>query len=139
MKTAWSHIGVMLLCICVTLYGVASNADVTMGVGTTEMVICADGGEKTIAVDAAGNPVSPTSACCDCAACNMPTTVFLDVATQFSAAPSQFCKLTVAAAHQTLASIIIAQPQARGPPSASNDIGVRTMLRCGQVNKDTTV
>lgn len=110
-----------------------------MGVGITEMVICAEGGAKTISVDADGNPVSPNARCCDCLTCNAPTTAFLDEASHFNAAPSQFCKLTVATAHQTLAPIIIAQPQARGPPLASKENGVRTMPRCGLVNKDATV
>lgn len=139
MKTAWTHIGVILLCICVTLYGAALNAGVSMGSNVTEMVICAEGGAKTISVDADGNPATPASRCCDCVACNAPTTVFLGGFTHYSAAPSQFCKLTVAAQHQTPAPLIIARPQARGPPSATHVSGVRTMLRCGLVCKDTTV
>jgi hypothetical protein len=129
----------MLLCVCVTLYGATLNAGVTMGAGVTEMVICAEGGAKTISVDADGNPVSPNARCCDCLTCNAPTTAFLDEATQFNATPSQFCDLTVVVAHQTLASILIAQPQARGPPLASTDNGVRAMPRCGRVTQDTTV
>jgi hypothetical protein len=139
MKTAWSHIGVLLLCISVALFGAASNAGMVSDASGTEMVICADGGPKTITVDTDGNPVSPAPRCCDCVTCNVPTTAFLGTSTHFNAAPSQFRKLTVAAAHQTLAPIIIAQPQARGPPLASKKTGVRTMPCCGLVNKDATV
>ena len=48
MKTMWSHIGAILLCVCVGLYSGALNAGAPMGSGLTEMVICADGGAKTI-------------------------------------------------------------------------------------------
>ena len=139
MKTVWSHIGVLLLCISVALFGAASNAGMVSDASGIEMVICADGGPKTITMDAEGNPVSPAPRCCDCVTCNVPTPVFLASSAQFNAAPSQFRKLTVAAAHQTLAPILIAQPQARGPPLASKKNGVRTMPRCGLVNKDATV
>lgn len=139
MKTALSHIGVVLLCLCVTLYGATLSAGVPLGSGLTEMVICSDGGAKTISVDADGNPVSPASRCCDCLTCNAPTTAFLGDSVQFDLGQSQFCKLTVADTHQTSAFLIIAQPQARGPPLAPYVNGVRTMLRCGLVTKDTTV
>ncbi|WP_156209356.1 hypothetical protein [Pseudorhodobacter wandonensis] len=139
MKTMWSHIGAILLCVCVSLYSGALNAAAPMGSGLMEMVICADGGAKTITVDANGQPVSPSAACCDCLVCNAPTTVFPSAAFEFGVAPSQFSKLTVLALHQTPAPIIISRPQARGPPPASNVYGVRTAPRCGLATKDTTV
>lgn len=139
MKTAWSQIGVLLLCLCVSLYGGALTAGTTTAFGTTDMVICSDDGPKTITIDASGNPVESNLVCCNCLTCNVPTTAFLGDGFEFRAAPGQFSKLTILTKHTIAAPSIIARPQARGPPPANLENGVRAMPSCGLVFKDTTV
>lgn len=138
MKAIWSHIGVMLLCFCVTLYGAASNAAMSMGPGLTVMVICSDDGAKTITLDATGAPISPASQCCDCLSCIAPSAADMNAVFEVQPAPSHFSKLALSDTHQNPAPTLISRPQARGPPPANLN-GVRTAPGCGLVFKDTIV
>jgi hypothetical protein len=138
MKTVWPYIEALLLSLCIMLYGMVSDAGANSGAGAFEMVICSGSGPVTVVMDANGKPVKSPSPCCDCLTCTAPTTAFLAGAVQFDLAQSQFCTVTVVDTHQTPAPLIIAQPQARGPPLAPSVNGVRTMLRCGRVTKDAT-
>ena len=134
MKTAWSHIGAVLLCLCVSLYGAASDAGTRMG--TMEMVICADGGPVTIVVDANGTPVSPSAPCCDCLSCAIPTPMMMVDGFTRSTAPAQFRKLKMLASDTIPSPLYITIPQARGPPSATQQNGLHAMPGCGLVFKD---
>jgi hypothetical protein len=111
MKTVWPYIEALLLSLCIMLYGMVSDAGANSGAGAFEMVICSGSGPVTVVMDANGKPVKSPSPC---------------------------CTVTVVDTHQTPAPLIIAQPQARGPPLAPSVNGVRTMLRCGRVTKDAT-
>ena len=142
MKAILSLFGVLSLCISVALFGVAANAGSGMAYGTVEMVICSGAGTVTITLDANGAPVpadAPMAACCDCQFCN--TTCDFDLHTAFHAAATsdRFTKVTVLAQHQMPAPLMIARPQARGPPPEMHKIGSFAVLCCGLVFKDTTV
>lgn len=138
MKSALSSLGVVLLCLCVALYGAASSAGTTTDIGISEMVICSTDGPQTIAIDADGNPVTPTARCCECLACNAPMVAFVSDAFHHRAVPNQYCKQTIAATDQVPAPIVNARPQARAPPRADTFKGARAVLSCGLVCKGTT-
>ncbi|MGO4910409.1 hypothetical protein ACEN2J_19045 [Pseudorhodobacter sp. W20_MBD10_FR17] len=137
MKTVWSHIESLLLCICIMLYGMASDAGTNMGVGAFEMVICSGDGPISVVIDANGNPVTPDRKCCDCLTCGTPTTALATGAFRLCAAPARFSKLVISITDQTPTSPHATQPQARGPPSAIRKNGVSAMPGCGSVYKDT--
>ena len=71
MRLVLSHIGLALLCVCLSFYAVVATA----GMQGTAMVICADGGAETIYVDVNGTPIEPGTDCCSCLDCNVPNFV----------------------------------------------------------------
>jgi hypothetical protein len=137
MKTILSNIEALLLCICVMLYGMASDAGTNTGVGTFEMVICSGDGPVSVVVDANGNPVPSDSKCCDCLTCGTPTAALATDAFQLSASPARFSNLVISITDQIPTPPHTTRPQARGPPSATRKNGVSAMLGCGSAFKDT--
>ena len=137
MKTVWSQIRALLLCICIMLYGVVSDAGTKMGIGTFEMVICSGGGAVSVVIDTNGNPVTPTPPCCDCLTCGTSTTALAMDVFQLCAAPARFSKLVISVADQIPTPPFNTRPQARGPPTATRKNGASAMPGCGLVCKDT--
>lgn len=137
MKTLWIHIKTLLLCLCITLYGVGSDAGTFTGRGTFEMVICSGDGPVTVVMDANGNPVTPAAKCCDCLTCGAPTPALATGAFRYSAAPARFSKLVISITDQIATPPHTIRPQARGPPSATRTRGASAMPGCGLVFKDT--
>lgn len=67
-----------LLTMIALILGQAAEAFPRHGsVGLTEMVICADGAERTIRVDASGTPVENTADCAKCPDCLSPALAVL--------------------------------------------------------------
>ena len=137
MKTAWPHIEALLLCICIMLYGMASDAGTNMGVGAFEMVICSGDGPISVVIDSNGNPVPSDSKCCDCLTCGTPIAALATGAFQLSASPARFSNFVISITDQIPTPPHTTRPQALGPPSATRKNGVSAMLGCGSVFKDT--
>ncbi|WP_022702912.1 hypothetical protein [Pseudorhodobacter ferrugineus] len=139
MKIAWSHFGIILLGLCLTLYSGVSSAAAGMPGGTIEMVICSDSGPVTIIVGYDGKPVSQTADCCDCLNCNLPTAALQMDAFQMDAGPAQFCKLARIVTPQNTPAQYNTGPQARGPPTLDRHKGACAEPSCGLDFKDTAV
>jgi hypothetical protein len=140
MKTVWPHIQVLLLCICIMLYGVVSDAGTNMGAGTFEMVICSGDGPVTVVMDASGKPIQSApkspSPCCDCLICGAQTTALLANGFQLCAASVRFSILVISISDQIPTPPYNIRPQTRGPPSATRKHGASAILGCGAVCKD---
>lgn len=104
--------------VSVALYGAVAAVASTQGTVVSEMVICSDGGEQTIWVDAAGNPAQSPDECCNCLKCLhisadglMPVSVRSVFAQSTSSGPVRPAVAAPAHRHHL-------RPQPRGPPAA---------------------
>lgn len=117
MKTAWSYIRLLVLCLGVALYGAAANAGMKMPVGGTEMVICADGVALTVYIDANGDPVEPGGVCCNCLDCGHAPVLFANQTSAGLAKPQYPSpSWPMADADVTIVLDTNARPMPRGPP-----------------------
>lgn len=137
MKATWSKFGVLILCLCISLYGIVSNAGMQNGADVTEMVICSGGGPVTVFISGDGNPVLPPSDCCDCLTCNAPITAMASPSFQMTAAPAHLGKPVILINDQIPRPLCNTRPQARGPPSTKQLKGACAITGCGSVCKDT--
>ncbi len=122
-RAIWSWLGRWLVLVVMALGlmfdGSARAMALAHGAGTEIMVICAEGGAKTILLSASGEPVEPMGPlhdCGKCPKCNVPTSALV-VAPVRNPAPAYV--VTALAAVPFIQRVPLPhfpQPQARGPP-----------------------
>jgi hypothetical protein len=120
MKPVLHLLCTILLTLAVTLYGVASGAGAMTGGGPAfEMVICAEGGARTIHLGPDGTPVPQGHACWDCALCDHPPAAALPApaAAEPCAAAPRSVPCTVATNRPS--DTHNARPMPRGPPAVA--------------------
>lgn len=119
MSRLWSLLCCLVLSASLAFYGSGSVAAPAAD-GSITVVLCVDGGSKTLTLDAEGNPVDPAQECCDCMSCCH--AVGGDLPRRAGAGPMIFSVQGVhwaAPASDAVLSTINTRHLPRGPPAAT--------------------
>lgn len=128
----WSRLVFVVMALGLMFDGGAGAMSLTHAAGTERIVICAEGGAKSILVSASGEPAEPMwplHDCGKCPKCNVPTSALVVVPVRNPAPVFAMSALAAVPFVQRVPFPRFPQPQARGPPSGARAMRASLDLR----------